>query len=293
MICSIKTRTPELPNADDQRKRVRWILSLIDSSKGEPSAAQVRETTEWLQSIRSHIPDHNQFVASSFQLFYPAWEELFKGVKRKSAKTVLGWIRRGYKPKFAGTAGAKPAKREIVVAMLRKVVAPERIPEFLSGRFPHRVAFANHQSLFKKWEFSSDQTAKLVEYGAAGIWTEKEDPVVINPMGVADSAGKDRLICNMKYVNLFLKALPFKYERLRDLLAFTKQGSYLATWDLKSGSFHVPIHPEFRKYFCFRIGGVTFHFKVLCFGFPQACFVFTKSDARARFRASEEGNTYL
>jgi hypothetical protein len=115
-----------------------------------------------------------------------------------------------------------------------------------------------------------------VEYGAAGIWTEKEDPVVINPMGVADSAGKDRLICNMKYVNLFLEALPFKYERLRDLLAFTKRGSYLATWDWKSGYFHVPIHPEFCKYFCFRIGGVTFYFKVLCFGFTQACFVFTK-----------------
>jgi ribonuclease HI len=50
----------------------------------------------------------------------------------------------------------------------------------------------------------------------------------------------------------------------------------MATWDLKSGYFHVPIHKEFRKYFCFKVGGIIFYFKVLCFGFSQACYVFTK-----------------
>lgn len=50
----------------------------------------------------------------------------------------------------------------------------------------------------------------------------------------------------------------------------------MATWDLKSGDYHVPIHPDAQKYFCFKVGGVTFYFKVLCFGFAQACYVFTK-----------------
>jgi hypothetical protein len=50
----------------------------------------------------------------------------------------------------------------------------------------------------------------------------------------------------------------------------------MATWDLKSEYFHVPIHKAFRKYFCFKVGGVIFYFKVLCFGFAQACYVFTK-----------------
>jgi hypothetical protein len=78
------------------------------------------------------------------------------------------------------------------------------------------------------------------------------------------------------YPNLFLEALPFRYERLRDVLSFTQQGSYMATWDLKSGYFHVPIHPSAWGYFGFQIGGVTFYFKVLCFKFAQACYVFTK-----------------
>jgi hypothetical protein len=65
---------------------------------------------------------------------------------------------------------------------------------------------------------------------------------VIHPMGVVDSAGKDRLIMNGMYLNLFLEALPFKYEKLRDILGFIKEGSFMASWDLKSGYFHLPIH---------------------------------------------------
>jgi hypothetical protein len=180
----------------------------------------VKQALDWIDNIQSPIPDHENFVASSFQHFYPAWEELLKGVKRKSARTVLSWIRKGFKPKFAGTEKEKSSKREVVIAMLRKVVPASRIPEMLEGKYPHRFEFAKHQSLYEMWDFASDQTFKLVQYGAAGIWTEKEYPIVINPMGAVESAGKDRLICNDRYLNLFLEALPFKYEKLRDLLAF-------------------------------------------------------------------------
>lgn len=48
-----------------------------------------------------------------------------------------------------------------------------------------------------------DQIIKLVQWGAAGIWDKSEPLVVINPMGVVDSAGKQRLICNGMYPNLF------------------------------------------------------------------------------------------
>jgi hypothetical protein len=248
----------------------------LDAESPEPSEQQVQEAHKWLDDIQNLVLNYENFVAANFYHFYPAWEELLGKVKRKSAQNVLSWIKTGVKSKFCGTKEAKSAKREIVVAMLRKVVPWKQIPAMLSGRTPHRVEFSNHQSLYIKWEFSQEQVAKLVETDAAGIWEEADPPKVINPMGVADSAGKDRLICNMKYPNLFLEALPFRYERLRDILGFTKQGSYIATWDLKSGYYHVPIHPEFEKYFGFKIGGITFYFKVLCFGFAQACYIFTK-----------------
>jgi hypothetical protein len=91
--------------------------------------------------------------------------------------------------------------------MLRRVVPPQRIPAMLSGRLPHKVEFANHQSLYDKWDFTMDQVIKLLEYEAVGIWTEQEEPVVINQMGVVDSAGKDRLILNGRYINLLPRSV--------------------------------------------------------------------------------------
>jgi hypothetical protein len=73
------------------------------------------------------------------------------------------------------------------------------------------------------------------------------------------------------------------------VLAFTKSGSYLATWDLKSGYFHVPIHPAYHKYFGFKIGETTFYFKILCFGFTQACYVFTKIMQEPMFELRKRG----
>jgi hypothetical protein len=215
-------------------------------------------------------------MASGFSSCYPAWHELLKGSHRKSAKMVLGWIKNGFKPKFVGTSNAKQAKRKVVISMLSKLVPGKEIPNLLTGRFSHQIEFRNHQSLFRKWGFSSEQIVKLLEADAAGIWDRPEVPIVIHPMGVVDSAGKDRMIVNGRYLNSFLEALPFRYERLRDILAFTKKVSHMATWDLKSEYFHIPIQNDYQKYFFFKVGGIVFYFKVLCFGFALACYVFTK-----------------
>jgi hypothetical protein len=50
----------------------------------------------------------------------------------------------------------------------------------------------------------------------------------------------------------------------------------MATGDLKSVYFHVPIYKDAWKYFGFRIGKLTFFFKVLPFEFAQARYVFTE-----------------
>jgi hypothetical protein len=265
-----------VPSAEAQRHRIRELLRILNTESNEPNLQQVAESENWLRNLHSLIPDHEKFVAASFSLFYLAWHELLKDSGRKSAKVVLSWLRNGFKPKFIGTAEAKPEKLKVALQMLRKVMPEKEIRKFLSGRFPQRVEFRNHASLYKKWGFSSEQIFKLVQSGAAGIWDFPEPPVIIHPMGVVDSAGKDRMIVNARCLNLFLEALPFRYERLRDILAFTESESFLATWDLKSGYFHVPIHKDYYKFFCFKVGSITFYFKVLCFGLSQACYVFTK-----------------
>jgi hypothetical protein len=83
------------------------------------------------------------------------------------------------------------------------MASKDQIHHLLTGRFPHKVHFANHQSLFDKWEFTSDQVVKLIESGAAGIWGWNKEPITIHPMGVVDSAGKDRLIFSGMYLVTF------------------------------------------------------------------------------------------
>jgi hypothetical protein len=190
-IRKIQVREPNPPSPEQQKQRIRQIISILNSEGAKPTEEQIGEALGWIRDMQNITPNHEKFVASNFQHCYPAWEELLKGVKRKSAKSVLSWIKRGFKPRFKGTQQAKPSKRDIVVGMLRKVVPAKQIPKMLLGRFPHQVEFANHQSLYKKWDFTVDQVGKLMEYGAAGIWTKSELPVVISPMGVVDSAGND------------------------------------------------------------------------------------------------------
>jgi hypothetical protein len=289
MIREIKVRTPWVPGEKDQREKVRKLLRILDAEPSEPSEEQAREAWEWLNDIANLIPNHEEFVASNFAHFFPAWHELLKDSPRKSARAVISWLKSGFKPRFNETADTKPEKLEVVKAMLAKVMPRKENPRYLSSKCPGPVAFDNHQSLYTNWGFSSDQIQKLVEYGAAGIWDKAEPPVVINPLGVVDSAGKQRMIVNGRVTNAFLRALPFRYEKLRDILAFTEQGSFMATWDLKSGYFHVPMHPAYQKYFAFKVGGITFYFKVLCFGFAQTCFVFTKVMQEPAFELRKRG----
>jgi hypothetical protein len=292
-IRAIKPRKAEFPSADEQRAKIRQLLDVLVSEPAEPSAQQVEEAQEWLTNIDSLIHSHERLVASGFSACYPAWHELLKGSHRKSAKMVLGWIKNGFRPKFVGTPDAKAAKQKIVISMLSKVVPGKEIPKLPIGRFLHQIAFQNHQSPFRKWEFSSEQIVKLLEADAARIWDKSEPAVVIHPMGVVDSAGRDMMIANDRYLNLFLEAFPFRYEHLRDILAFTKKGSFMATWDLKLEYFHIPIHKDYQKYFCFKVGGIVFYFKVLCFGFAHACYVFIKVMQEPAIELRARGNSDL
>jgi hypothetical protein len=147
----------------------------------------------------------------------------------------------------------------------------------LAGNRPHPVEFDNHELFCNNWEFSSGEASKLVLWSAASVVREGEEmPICIHPLGVAFTGGKGRLIVNDRYCNMFIKALPFRYERLRDVLGFTKKGFFMSNWDLKSGYYHVLIHPSYWKYFGIRIGNTVLRLNVVFFGYAQACYVFTK-----------------
>jgi hypothetical protein len=126
-IRNIVVRSPKIPSPESQKERIAWILGILDSEKAEPEPEQVSEALRWLDELGSLIPDHNQFVASNFGHYYPAWKEMLKGVKRRSAQTVLSWLKSGFKPKWEGTKNAKKDKKQIVESMLQRVVGNQGV----------------------------------------------------------------------------------------------------------------------------------------------------------------------
>ena len=62
------------------------------------------------------------------------------------------------------------------------------------------------------------------------------------------SAGKKRLVMNLKYLNKFLCKQNFKYDDLRIVMLFVEKGYYMFTFHLKSGYHRIDMSPAQYKY---------------------------------------------
>jgi hypothetical protein len=89
MIKEVKVREPKPPSEKKQRERIQWILRVLKEEKSNPLEEQVKEALGWIRDIGELNPNHEQFVAADFSHYYPAWHELLKGVRQRSARAVL------------------------------------------------------------------------------------------------------------------------------------------------------------------------------------------------------------
>lgn len=163
-----------------------------------------------------------------------------------------------------------------VRALLRHTVPKGQVERFLQGTVPHEIEFRNHQSVYDHLQFSVEAVQKLVITRTAHLYGPLEGkPKVVNPLSVALNGVSERLVVNGRYINSFMKKIPFKYERLWDILVFLKKGGFVSSWDLKSGYYHVVLHPKYTTYLGIKLGDAYLHFNAVCFGWMEACFIFT------------------
>ncbi|GAQ85741.1 hypothetical protein KFL_002510190, partial [Klebsormidium nitens] len=145
----VQAKEPQIDPPLSQRQNVKDVLDRLDDQPGEPGAEHETALLAELDNLQSAIPDAADFVAGNFSTHLPAWEEMLKTNRTRSARRVLSWLRHGFKPTFARPELARPEKRKVVLSMLQKEY-PNRTPgEFLTGTQPHKVAFRNHQSFYK------------------------------------------------------------------------------------------------------------------------------------------------
>ena len=68
----------------------------------------------------------------------------------------------------------------------------------------------------------------------------------------------------------------FQNKDVRVVALMFEKNEYFFKFDLKSGYYHVDIHPECYKFLTFQWKGVFYVFTVLSFGLSSACYLFTK-----------------
>ena len=144
----------------------------------------------------------------------------------------------------------------------------------------------------------------VYETTAKAIW-------VLHPLAVAPKkpdpvTGEERfrLILDARYLNEYVQRFVFKMETLGSRRHKLRPGDWMTSIDLKSGYWHLGIHPEHHKYFGFshqlpsrekkafwtsgalsaakiaeqrrKLPRRYFIFSALCFGLRTAPFIFTK-----------------
>lgn len=115
----------------------------------------------------------------------------------------------------------------------------------------------------------------LLSYGCLlgcyqfGEKLELSPPQLILPLTVEPS--KPRLCNDERFLNLWIKDLPFKLDHLSDLPRYV-------TWAFpdydKSGYQHVRLHPSSETYFGLEWGGFFFVFRTLPFGWKASAFIY-------------------
>ena len=301
-----RPRTPYAPH-DVQRAGIQGWWREVESGLAEGKKEVGGE--EWESKVASSCLDPLQYEAGSIARRPEAWRELFRltaasgrpgsegFMEQRETKLVLGILDAGYKPPMRPIAEALEnpkaegpgfkKKLRLVEQMLRHEVGQERAAELMEGSAPGRVHFPNRASVEEHKVFVRDTIEDMLKSGAVLPWEElasryrdglDAEPLVINPLGVVtrevEGKIKKRLVLDIRYPNIFMKYLPFKFEKMKQIFEFLKKEGWICVSDFKSGYHHVPMHPSSYQYMAFEFEGVRFGFVVMPFGLKPAVHVF-------------------
>ena len=106
-----------------------------------------------------------------------------------------------------------------------------------------------HEAKHQEWSPQSQQDQEYI--------------LILNTATTSKKDGSLRTILNLEFLNKDCEKAHFIMESLRNALHMVRQGSYLASIDIKDAFYSVPISVSHRKYLKFS-GGGTFSNLVPC-----------------------------
>ena len=93
---------------------------------------------------------------------------------------------------------------------------------------------------------------------------------------VPKASGGWRPVLDVSRLNKFVLLTSFSMESPRTVMDAVCRGDWMFSVDMQDAYFHVPIHPDSRKYLRFVFRGKVFQFRALPFGLSTAPQVFTR-----------------
>lgn len=204
------------------------------------------------------LRDPNEFVAGQIHKHLESWEFVLKGYCLDNRDRIRSWLYNGvnvhdffchFKGNFKGRA--------------------------YDTDTPPQQYFPNARNCKKYVQFISTELKERIKSGAVkllGRVGECKLPRVIMPLTVEPT--KPRLCHDERYINLWIKDLPFKLDTLRDIHRMIDPYSCMVTLDEKSGYDHVLLTESSQEYFGIQFGGYIMTCCTLPFGWKASPFLY-------------------
>ena len=117
---------------------------------------------------------------------------------------------------------------------------------------------------------------QLLNQGVITKSTNEADQVVSNIFFRTKKDNSLRIILNIKKLNAQLKSEKFKMHSVLSAIALITPGCFMASIDLSSAYYSLPIHKDHKKYFKFFWNNSLYQYECVPNGLCQAPFIFTK-----------------
>jgi hypothetical protein len=88
--------------------------------------------------------------------------------------------------------------------------------------------------------------------------------------------GEWRPVIDLSNLNHYMSPPHFQMETVQSIIQATELDLWATSIDLKDAFFHIPVHPDHRKYLRFTVDGIHYQFKALPFGLGMSPYVFTR-----------------
>lgn len=139
---------------------------------------------------------------------------------------------------------------------------------------PDNFYFNNRQFTALEAEFIDKEVSRLQK---SGCIVQCRNPRFVSPINVVPKKQGFRLVSDLRHLNKHISPPSFVYESIEDVLKITNVNEHMVTWDLEQGFHHIPIHPEYSDYLCFKWKNAFYKWTVTPFGGNFSPYYFCKT----------------